>query len=84
MTSINRSALVPYSAHRMFALVADIPSYPQFLPWCGGARVVSVQGDEVIAAVDIAYSGSHGLKLTQPRELNALDPQHLFNPRALI
>lgn len=59
MTSINRSALVPYSAHQMFSLVADIPSYSKFLPWCSGARVVSAEGDEVIAAVDIAYSGVH-------------------------
>ena len=33
MTAIRRSALVSHSAHEMFALVADIPSYPQFLPW---------------------------------------------------
>jgi ribosome-associated toxin RatA of RatAB toxin-antitoxin module len=59
MTTIHRSAIVPYSAHRMFELVADIPSYPKFLPWCGGARIVSTQGDEVIAAIDIAYSGVH-------------------------
>ena len=59
MTTIHRSAIVPYSAHRMFELVADIPSYPKFLPWCGGARIVSAQGDEVIAAIDIAYSGVH-------------------------
>ena len=59
MTTIHRSAIVPYSAHQMFELVADIPSYPKFLPWCGGARIVSTQGDEVIAAIDIAYSGVH-------------------------
>jgi coenzyme Q-binding protein COQ10 len=59
MTAIHRSAIVPYSAHQMFELVADIPSYPKFLPWCGGARIVSAQGDEVIAAIDIAYSGVH-------------------------
>ncbi|WP_372523444.1 type II toxin-antitoxin system RatA family toxin [Sulfuricaulis sp.] len=59
MTTIHRSALVPYSAHQMFELVADIPSYPKFLPWCGGARIVSTEGDEVIAAIDIAYSGVH-------------------------
>ena len=59
MTTIHRSALVPYSAHQMFDLVADIPSYPKFLPWCGGARITSAQGDEVIAAIDIAYSGVH-------------------------
>ena len=59
MTTIHRSAIVPYSAHQMFELVADIPSYPEFLPWCGGARIDSTQGDEVIAAIDIAYSGVH-------------------------
>ena len=59
MTAIHRSAIVPYSASRMFDLVADISSYPQFLPWCGGARVVSAQGDEVIAAIDIAYGSVH-------------------------
>jgi coenzyme Q-binding protein COQ10 len=59
MTTIHRSAIVPYSAHQMFELVADIPSYPKFLPWCGGARITSTQGDEVVAAIDIAYSGVH-------------------------
>ena len=59
MTAIRRSALVPYSAHEMFALVADVPSYPQFLPWCGGARIVSANEDGMTAAIDIAYSGVH-------------------------
>lgn len=57
MTEIHRSAIVPYSAHRMFDLVADIPSYPQFLPWCSGARIVTAKDDEMIAAIDIAYGG---------------------------
>jgi len=59
MTAIHRSALVPYSARQMFELVSDILSYPKFLPWCGGTRILSVQGDEVIAAIDIAYGGVH-------------------------
>ncbi|MBU1437426.1 MAG: ubiquinone-binding protein, partial [Gammaproteobacteria bacterium] len=32
MPQIERSALVFYSARQMFELVADVPSYPQFLP----------------------------------------------------
>jgi len=59
MTVIRRSALVPYSAHEMFELVADIPSYPQFLPWCGGARILSQDEDQAVAAIDIAYHGVH-------------------------
>lgn len=59
MTAINRFALVPYSAHEMFELVADIPSYPKFLPWCSGARVLSQEADAVIASIDIAYHGAN-------------------------
>lgn len=59
MSSIHRSALVPYSDHEMYLLVSDIASYPQFLPWCGGANVVSEDEDTVIAAITIAYSGVH-------------------------
>ena len=59
MSSIHRSALVPYSDHEMYLLVSDIPSYPEFLPWCGGARVLSQEEDTVIAAITIAYSGVH-------------------------
>lgn len=59
MSSIHRSALVPYSDHEMYLLVSDIASYPQFLPWCGGANIVSEDEDTVIAAITIAYSGVH-------------------------
>ena len=57
MTEIHRSAIVSYSAHQMFELVADIPAYPQFLPWCGGARIITAKDDEVVASIDIAYGG---------------------------
>ena len=55
MTVINRSAIVPYSADEMYHLVADIESYPKFLPWCGGARIVSREENTVVAEIDIAY-----------------------------
>jgi len=57
MTRITRSAIVPFSASAMYRLVADIESYPEFLPWCGGTRILSVSGNEVRASVEIAYKG---------------------------
>ena len=39
MKRIERSAIVPHGADQVYALVADIESYPRFLPWCAGAQV---------------------------------------------
>ena len=30
---------MPYSASEMYALIADIEAYPQFLPWCQATRI---------------------------------------------
>jgi len=57
MTSISKSALVPYSPAEMFALVDDIERYPEFLPWCSGAQVLSCSDDEVRATIALSKSG---------------------------
>jgi len=67
MTSIHKFALVPYSAHEMFQLVADIESYGGFLPWCSGARIISREQDVVVAVIDIAYGGIQKTFTTQNR-----------------
>lgn len=74
MTTIHKSALVPYSAGEMYALVADIESYGSFLPWCGGARIVARAADSVTAAIDIAYHGVHKTFTTR----NRLEPGRLM------
>jgi ribosome-associated toxin RatA of RatAB toxin-antitoxin module len=50
---VNRSALVPYSAPDMFKLVADVESYPQFLPWCSDVEVHSRQGNVVEVTLEL-------------------------------
>ncbi len=54
MTTINKSALVPYTPAEMFALVDDIEAYPRFLPWCSDAKVLSRTEDEVRASITIS------------------------------
>ena len=39
MTSHAETKYLPYTAKEMFDLVADVSSYPEFLPWCAAARV---------------------------------------------
>lgn len=55
MHRIQKSAIVPYTPAQIFALVEDIPSYPAFLPWIGRTRVLSRQGDEVVAELQVSH-----------------------------
>ena len=57
MPTINRSALVPYNPAEMFDLVDAVPAYPQFLPWCKNARVLSRDEDEVRASLELMRGG---------------------------
>lgn len=54
LTDIHRSALVHYSAEEMYALVNDVASYAEFLPWCRSSKVVSETKDEMVASVEIS------------------------------
>lgn len=49
----------------MYELVADILSYPKFLPWCGDTRVLKQSEDIVEAAITIAYHGVHKTFVTR-------------------
>ncbi len=53
MRVVERSAIVPYTAAQMFALVNDVARYPEFLPWCAAARVQQSGSDELVASLKI-------------------------------
>jgi ribosome-associated toxin RatA of RatAB toxin-antitoxin module len=51
---VERSAIVTFTRAQMFALVDDVGRYPEFLPWCTGARVEQVSDTERLASIKIA------------------------------
>jgi len=51
---VERSAIVSFAPAQMFAVVNDVARYPDFLPWCVGARVESQSATEMLASVKIA------------------------------
>ncbi len=57
MKTINRNALVPYSAAEMFALVDDIDAYQSFLPWCKSSKVLSRDQDVVRGSIELSKGG---------------------------
>lgn len=67
VTTVQKSALVPYSAADMFALVNDIESYPHFLPWCRSSAVLSSDEDEVLASIEMHKGAVHKSFTTRNR-----------------
>jgi len=70
MREVRRSALIAQPPQRMFALINDIESYPQFLPWCTSAHVQSRTDREIIATVGVRR-GVLNSKFTTRNELSA-------------
>ncbi len=54
MQVVERSAMVTFTAKQMFDLVNDVGRYPEFLPWCTGARVEDRSDTERVASVKVA------------------------------
>ena len=53
MPTHHETRRLPYTARQMYDLVADVPRYPEFLPWNSAARIRSrtpVEGGEVMEA----------------------------------
>lgn len=65
MKTVHKSVLIWYSPQEMFDLVTDVPSYPQFLPWCDHAAIRSREADAVLAEVGIAFAGVHKTFVTR-------------------
>lgn len=57
MVTIERSALVNYSAAQMYALVDDIEQYPQFMQGCINAEVLERKDDEVLGKLTLGRAG---------------------------
>lgn len=57
MREVTRSALVPYSAEQMFALVEDIERYPEFVPWISSAQKLQSTPDQVTGRLEMRRAG---------------------------
>ena len=70
MREVKRSALVNKPPAEVFALINDIESYPQFLPWCTHARVLSRTPEQIVATIGVRQGALQGEFTTR----NTLDP----------
>jgi ribosome-associated toxin RatA of RatAB toxin-antitoxin module len=70
MREVKRSALTTKAPEVVFALINDIESYPQFLPWCPHARVESRSDREMVATLAVRQGALQGEFTTR----NTLEP----------
>ena len=47
--------VLPYTPEQLFALVADVERYPEFLPWCVGARIRERSANLIVADLIIGF-----------------------------
>ena len=57
MTSIHRSALLPYSQQQLYDLVNDVEAYPSYMDGCVGAQVLEAGESRMLARLDLARGG---------------------------
>jgi len=70
MREVKHSALVSQPPSRLFALINDIESYPQFVPWCTHAKVLSRSDREIVATIGVRRGPLRGEFTTR----NDLEP----------
>ncbi len=58
MPTHSESRPLPYTAQQMYDLVADVRSYPKFLPWTAAARIKREddRGDHTLMDADLVIS----------------------------
>ena len=72
MEVVEHSALLPYPAADIYKLVADIASYPDFLPWCRSVEIHEQSVKEVTASMTIA-KGKIAKTITTRNILSPID-----------
>jgi coenzyme Q-binding protein COQ10 len=75
--------LLPYRPEQLFELVADIERYPEFLPWCLGARITRREETVIHADLIIGFRmirERFKSRVTLDRAIHRIDVAYLDGP----
>ena len=67
MPGIERSVLLAHPVRDVYALVNRVEDYPEFLPGCSRAEVVTRTESEVVARIEVAVRGRRETLVTRNR-----------------
>ncbi|MDA9310784.1 type II toxin-antitoxin system RatA family toxin [Amylibacter sp.] len=87
MPTHTEKRIMPYTAKQMYDLVADVETYPDFLPWCAATRIRKVTKDShktmIEADLIIAFKvfrERFGSRVTLKAEKFSIDVEYLDGP----
>ncbi|SFM15066.1 type II toxin-antitoxin system RatA family toxin [Shimia aestuarii] len=87
MPTHSETRTLPYTAQQMYDLVADVASYPKFLPWCAAARIRSrtPEGASEVMLADLVISFKvfrerFGSRVVLHPETKHIDTEYLDGP----
>ncbi len=55
MTSFKDTRSLPYNAKLINSIILDVEKYPDFLPWCKDATILSKSDKEIVAELCISF-----------------------------
>ena len=55
MTTHSEKRIIHHTPEHLYALVADVKSYPQFLPWCLASRIREKDEEKMVADLMIGF-----------------------------
>ena len=87
MPTHTEKRIMPYTAKQMYDLVADVETYPDFLPWCAATRIRKVTKDshKTIIEADLiiafkVFRERFGSRVTLKDEKFSIDVEYLDGP----
>ncbi|MFS2224627.1 type II toxin-antitoxin system RatA family toxin [Pantoea sp. B65] len=96
MTSFEKTVVVSFSQKQMYELVADVASYPDFLPWCHRVDILESHDQSKLVRIGLQHKpplqlslttlatfdpdNSLQLKLTEGSFLSAFEGEWRFSP----
>ncbi|MDA9910370.1 type II toxin-antitoxin system RatA family toxin [Amylibacter sp.] len=87
MPTHTEKRIMPYTAKQMYGLVADVETYPDFLPWCAATRIRKVTKDshKTIIEADLiiafkVFRERFGSRVTLKAEKFSIDVEYLDGP----
>ncbi|MDX1519135.1 MAG: type II toxin-antitoxin system RatA family toxin [Gammaproteobacteria bacterium] len=79
VTTIRKTATLPYTSGQMYTLVNDIESYPEFLPWCSEAQVHERYDDRLKASLTLKAGKLEHTLMTE----NSMEEDRLIQVRLI-